>query len=81
MRRPALQLVEYVALRSHLGHLPDAGEVAVWMAEKTHENKPDAALVARIEALEAEKRQRDKAEIDAARRETKRLKEALDVAS
>ena len=81
-RRPALQLVEYAALRSHLGHLPDAGEVAVWMAEKTHENnKPDAAFERRLAALEADVRQREQAGNDAIRRETKRIKEALDVAS
>ena len=52
---PNPNLAEQAALLSHLGHLPDASEVAVWMAEKTHENnKPDAALERRIEALEAE---------------------------
>ena len=61
---PNPNLAEQAALLSHLGHLPDASEMAVWMAEKTHENKPDAALVARIEALEADVRQREQAEMD-----------------
>ena len=80
---PNPNLAEQAALLSHLGHLPDASEMAVWMAEKTHENnnKPGAALVARIEALEADVRQREQAEMDEVRRNIKRLKEALDVAS
>ena len=72
---------DQMQLCEKLGHFPDAGEVAVWVAEKTRDNKPDAALVARIEALEAERRQRDVADMDRVRREVKRLKEALDVAS
>ena len=48
---PNPNLAEQAALLSHLGHLPDASEMAVWMAEKTHENKPDAALERRVEAL------------------------------
>ena len=35
---------DQMQLCEKLGHFPDAGEVAVWMAEKTHDNKPDAAL-------------------------------------
>ena len=79
-QQPALQLVEYAALRSRLGRLPDAGDVAVWMTEKTQTDaKPDATLVARVEALEAERRDREKALIDAARRENERLMEAANV--
>ena len=71
---------DQMQLCEKLGRFPDAGEVAGWMAEKTHDNKSGAALVARIEALEAEKTQRERVELDEVRRETKRLKEALDVA-
>ena len=78
-RRPALQLVEYAALRSHLGHLPDAGEVAVWMAEKVQGDDKRDPLLRRIEALEAERLDREKAQIDEARRENKRLMEAANV--
>ena len=70
---------DQMQLCEKLGHFPDAGEVAVWMAEKRYDYRPDAALVARIEALEAEKQQRDQVEIDKIRRETKRIREALDV--
>ena len=76
-----MPVTDQMQLCQKLGHFPDAGEVAVAMAEKTQDNKPDAALVARIEALEAERRQRDVADMDRVRREVKRLKEALDVAS
>ena len=72
-------LSDQMQICEKLGHFPDAGEVAVWMAEKTQDNKPDAALVARIEALEAERRQRDKAEIDEIRRENTRIMEAENV--
>ena len=71
---------DQMQLCEKLGHFPDAGEVAVWMAEKTQKNeKPDAALVARVEALEAERGDRDKALIDEARRENKRLMEVANV--
>ena len=75
-----LPVSDQMQLCEKLGHFPDAGEVAVWMAEKTQKNEhPDAALVARIEALEAERRDREKALIDEARRENKRLMEAANV--
>ena len=35
---------DQVQMCEKLGHFPDTGEVAVWMAEKTHDDKPDAAL-------------------------------------
>ena len=76
-----MPIADQMQLCEKLGHFPDAGEVAVWIAEKTQDNKPDATLMARIEALEAEKQQRDKQEIDELRRNIKLLKEALDVAS
>ena len=75
-----MPVTDQVQLCEKLGHFPDAGEVAVWMAEKTQKNeKPAAELVARIEALEAERRDREKALIDEARRENKRLMEAANV--
>ena len=75
-----MSVTDQMQLCEKLGHFPDAGEVAVSMAEKTQKNeKPDAALVARIEALEAERRDREKAQIDEARRENKRLMEAANV--
>ena len=76
-----MPIADQMQLCEKLGHFPDAGEVAVWIAEKTQDNKPDATLMARIEVLEAEKQQRDKMEIDELRRNIKLLKEALDVAS
>ena len=55
---------------SELGRLPDANEVVVWMAEKTQSGKSepvtDPVLERRIEALEAELRQRDRAVIEEA---------------
>ena len=39
-----INLHDQVLICEKLGHFPDTGEVAVWMAEKTHDNKPDAAL-------------------------------------
>ena len=75
-----MPVTDQMQLCEKLGHFPDAGEVAVWMAEKTQKNeKPAAELVARIEALEAERRDREKALIDEARRENKRLMEAANV--
>ena len=59
-----MHVTDQVQLWEKLGHFPDAGEVAAWMAAKAHDNKPDAALEARIEALEAERRQRDEAVIE-----------------
>ena len=76
-----IDIPDQVMICEKLGHFPDAGEVVEWRAEKTHDNKPDAALMARIEALEAEKTQREQVENDKIRREIKRLKEALDVTS
>ena len=96
-RRPALQLVEYAALRSHLGHLPDAGEVAVWMAEhgKTEKAAFSDEMLERFVRLETNfwnlqsdihdiKRKLNPDEyksMEELREETKLLKEALDVAS
>ena len=80
-----VDLPDQVQLCEKLGHFPDAGEVAEWRAEKAQKAKPDArevaSLVARIQALEAEKTQREQVENDKIRREIKRLKEALDVTS
>ena len=79
-RTKPLPVADQIQLCEKLGHFPDAGEVVVWMAEKTQKNeKPDAELVARIEALEAERRDREKALIDEARRENKRLMEVANV--
>ena len=54
-----IPLSDQVHMCEKLGHLPDAGEVAAWMAEKTQNDKPDTALERRIEALEAEQQERD----------------------
>ena len=75
-------LSDQATLCEKLGRFPDTGDVSMWMAEKTQKDtKPDATLVARIEALEAERRDREKAQIGEARRENKRLMEALNVTS
>ena len=76
-------LSQQEAMLSELGRLPDAGEVVAWMAEKTKSGKSepvtDPMLERRIEALEAELRQRDKAVIEDARRDNARLMEVANV--
>ena len=54
-----IHIPDQVRICEKLGHIPDAGEVVAWRAEKRYDYRPDAALVARIEALEAEKQQRE----------------------
>ena len=77
-----INLHDQVLICEKMGHFPDAGEVAEWVVEKAQNEKPDAAAFERrIEALEAELRQREQAEIDKILRDTKRIKEALDVAN
>ena len=74
---------DQVHLCEKLGHFPDAGEVAVWVAEKAQDEKPEyiAAFERRIEALESERRQREQAQIDETRRVNARLMEIANVAS
>ena len=59
---------------------PDDGGGSGWPS-KTPVDEPYAAFERRIEALEAEKQQRDQAELNEVRREANRLKEYLNVTS
>ena len=73
-REEQMPISSQVEICEKLGHFPDTGEVAVWKAEKAQkDDKPDAALERRVEALEAERRQREQAAIDEIRRENARI--------
>ena len=78
-------LVEQHAMLTSLGHLPDAGEVAVWMAEKAQKDPDGAALQSRLEkmvaeALDLERRKRDQeSEVERLQRENRQLTTAAEL--
>ena len=74
-----MPVTDQMQMCEKLGHFPDAGEVAVWMSDKVQGDDKRDPLLRRIEALEAERLDREKAQIDEARRENKRLMEAANV--
>ena len=89
-----VDITYHLQLCEKLGRLPDADDVATWMAGKTQvksatqniekviiDHAVETDLLMRIEVLEADYRQREQAEMDKIRRANKRLKEALHVTS